>query len=71
MSWSALVLAVAALAVMARGVQLTVDGRRAGRLPGADAEERMVASLRVVSGVKMLNRGAVLLVLALVLVVVL
>jgi hypothetical protein len=31
----------------------------------------MVASLRVVSGVKMLNRGAVLLVLSLVLVVVL
>jgi hypothetical protein len=71
MSWSALVLAVAAVAVMARGVQLTVDGRRAGRRAGADAEERMVASLRVVSGVKMLNRGAVLLVLSLVLVVVL
>jgi hypothetical protein len=70
MSWSALILAVAALAVMVRGLQLALDGRRQGRRPGADAEERMVASLRVVSGVKLLNRGAVLLVLALVLLLV-
>jgi hypothetical protein len=67
MFWLALVLAAAGLAVMARGLNLTIDGRRQGRRPDADAEERMVASLRVVSGVKMLNRGAVLLVLALVL----
>jgi hypothetical protein len=53
-----------------RGLQLALDGRRQGRRPGADAEERMVASLRVVSGVKLLNRGAVLLVLALVLLLV-
>ena len=67
MSWLALLLAAAALAVMARGVHLIVDGRRQGRRPGADADVRMVASLRVVAGVKLLNRGAVLLVLALVL----
>jgi hypothetical protein len=71
MSWPALLLAAAALAVMARGLHLTLDGRRQGRRPGADADERMVASLRVVAGVKWLNRGAVLLVLALVLLVVL
>ena len=67
MSWLALLLAAAALAVMGRGVHLTVDGRRQGRRPDADADERMVASLRVVAGIKMLNRGVVLLVLALVL----
>jgi hypothetical protein len=70
MSWSALVLAVVALAVMGRGLQLALDGRRQGQRPGADVEERMVASLRMVSGVKLLNRGAVLLVLALVLLLV-
>jgi hypothetical protein len=70
MSWPALLLAAAALAVMARGLHLTLDGRRQGRRPGADADERLVASLRVVAGVKWLNRGAVLLVLALVLLVV-
>ena len=67
MSWPAFVLATAALAVMARGLHLTIDGRRRGRRTDADAEDRMVASLRVVAGVKLLNRGAVLLVLALVL----
>ena len=61
----------AALAVIGRGLHLTLDGRRQGRRPGADAAERMVASLRVVSGVKLLNRGAVLLVLALALLVIL
>jgi hypothetical protein len=70
MFWLTLLLAAAALAVMARGLHLTIDGRRQGRRPDADAEERMVASLRVVAGVKLLNRGAVLLVLALVLLVV-
>ena len=67
MSWLALLLVVAALAVMGRGLRLTVDGRRQGRRPDADVDERMAASLRVVAGVKMINRGAVLLVLALVL----
>jgi len=67
MSWLALLLAAAALAVMGRGVHLAVDGRRQGRRPDADADERMVASLRVVAGIKMLNWGVVLLVLALVL----
>ena len=67
MFWVALVLAAAGLAVMARGLHLIVEGRRQGRRTGADADERMVASLRVVAGVKLLNRGAVLLVLALVL----
>jgi hypothetical protein len=70
MSWLALVLVVAALAVMGRGLHLTLVGRRQGGRPEADPDERMVASLRVVAGVKLLNRGAVLLVLALVLLVV-
>lgn len=67
MSWLALLLGAVALAVMGRGLHLTLDGRREGRLPGADADDRMVASLRLVKGVKLLNRGAVLLVLAMVL----
>jgi hypothetical protein len=71
MFWLALVLAAAALVVMGRGLHLTIDGRRQGRRTDADAEGRMVASLRVVAGVKLLNRGAVLLVLALVLLFVL
>jgi len=70
MFWLALLIVAAALAVMARGLHLTLDGRRQGRRPDADADARMVASLRVVAGVKLLNRGAVLLVLALVLLVV-
>jgi hypothetical protein len=70
MSWLALLLVVAALAVMGRGLHLTIDGRRQGRRPDADADGRMVASLRVVAGVKLINRGAMLLVLALVLLVV-
>lgn len=69
MSWLALPLGAAALAVMGRGLHLTLDGRREGRRPDADADERMVASLRVVAGVKMLNRGALVLVLAVVLAV--
>jgi hypothetical protein len=70
MSWLALLLGVAALAVMGSGLHRIIDGRRQGRRPDADAEERMVASLRVVAGVKLINRGALLLVLALVLLVV-
>jgi hypothetical protein len=71
MSWLALLLGIPALVVIGRGLHLTLDGRGRGRRPDADADERMVASLRVVAGVKLLNRGAVLLVLALVLVVML
>ena len=67
MSWLAALLGFAAVAVMGRGLHLTLDGRRRGHRPDADAEARMVASLRVVAGVKLINRGAVLLVLALVL----
>ena len=70
MVWLALLLAAAALAVMGRGLHLTLGGRRQGHQPDADADERMVASLRVVAGLKLLNRGALLLVLALVLLVV-
>jgi hypothetical protein len=66
MSWLALLLGAAALVVMGRGIHLILDGRRRGHRPEANADERMVASLRVVAGVKLLNRGAVLLVLALV-----
>jgi hypothetical protein len=69
-SWLALLLGAAALLVMGRGLHLTLDGRREGRRYDADADARMVASLRVVAGVKLLNRGAVLLLLALVLLVV-
>lgn len=69
MSWVALLLAAAALAVMGRGLRRVVTGHREGRRPDADADARMVASLRVVAGVKLLTRGAVLLVLALVVLV--
>lgn len=69
MSWLALLLGIAALLVMGRGLHLILEGRRRGRLADADVDARMVASLRVVAGFKLLNRGAVLLVLALVLVV--
>ena len=51
------------LAVLAVGVRLIVRGRREGRLAGADPDERMVASFRVAAGVRMLNKGALLLVL--------
>ena len=64
MSGPALILAVAAVAVMARGLHLVVAGRREGRRV-EDAGLRTVASLRVVAGVKLLNRGALLLVVAL------
>ena len=67
MSWLALLLGAAALVVMGRGLHLILDGRRQGHRPEAGADERMVASLRVVAGVKLFNRGAVLFVLALVL----
>lgn len=65
MWWAALILGAAGLVVIARGVVLIVDGRRSGRDPSADAQRRTVASLRVVAGVKMVNRGALLLVVAL------
>ena len=64
MFWLALVLAVTALAVMGRGLHLTIDGRRQGRRSDADSEARMIASLRVAAGVKLLNRGALVLVVA-------
>jgi hypothetical protein len=67
MRWASLILGVAGVVVVARGVALVVGGRRSGRQPSAsgDAEQRMVASLRVVAGVKLVNRGALLLVVAL------
>lgn len=65
MWWASLILGVAGAVVMARGVGLIVDGRRSGRQASGHAEQRMVASLRVVAGVKLVNRGAVLIVLAL------
>lgn len=57
-------LAVAAAAVLVRGVLLVRSGRRAGRAAGATPEERAVAGLRVAAGIRMLNLGALLLVLA-------
>jgi hypothetical protein len=51
------------LAVLAVGVRLVVRGRRVGRLAGTDPDDRMVASFRVVAGVRTISKGAVLLVL--------
>ena len=52
-----------ALAVLAIGVRLILRGRREGRLAGASPDDRMVASFRVAAGVRMLNKGLLLLVL--------
>jgi hypothetical protein len=51
------------LAVLAVGVRLIVRGRREGHVAGADPDDRMVASFRVAAGVRMLNKGVLLLVL--------
>jgi hypothetical protein len=51
------------LAVGGVGVRLIVRGRREGRLAGASADDRMVASFRVAAGIRMINKGALLLVL--------
>ncbi len=51
------------VAVLAVGVRLIVRGRREGRVAGADPDDRMVASFRVAAGVRMLNKGVLLLVL--------
>jgi hypothetical protein len=69
MAWAALILGAAGVVMMTRGILMIVEGRRSGRSPTADAEQRMVAGVRVVAGVKTVNRGAILLVLALVLAV--
>lgn len=54
---------VLALAVLAIGVRQIVRGRREGRAPDTSPDDRMVASFRVAAGVRMLNKGALLLVL--------
>ena len=51
------------LAVLVVGVRLIVRGRREGRAAGASPDDRMVASFRVAAGVRMLNKGTLLLVL--------
>ena len=51
------------LAVIAFGVRLIVRGRHEGRVAGTSPDDRMVASFRVAAGVRMLNKGALLLVL--------
>ena len=51
------------LAVVGVGVRLIVRGRHDGRLAGASADDRMVASFRVAAGIRMINKGALLLVL--------
>ena len=51
------------LAVLSVGVLLIVRGRREGRVVDASPDDRMVASFRVAAGVRMLNKGALLLVL--------
>jgi hypothetical protein len=50
------------LAVVGVGIRLILRGRREGRAVGASADDRMVASFRVAAGVRMINKGAVLLV---------
>jgi hypothetical protein len=52
-----------AFAVVALGVRLILRGRREGRAPGADPDDRMVANFRVAAGVRLINKGALLLVL--------
>jgi hypothetical protein len=52
-----------AFAVVALGVRLILRGRREGRAPGADPDDRMVASFRVAAGVRLIHKGALLLVL--------
>jgi hypothetical protein len=54
---------VTAVAVVALGVRLILRGRREGRAPDADPDDRMVASFRVAAGVRLINKGALLLVL--------
>ena len=49
--------------MIAFGVRLIVRGRREGRAAGTRPDDRMVASFRVAAGVRMLNKGALLLVL--------
>ena len=51
------------LTVVAVGVRLIARGRREGRASGAGPDDRMVASFRVAAGVRMINKGALLLVL--------
>ena len=52
------------LAVLGRGVRLIVDGRREIRAPGADPEDRMFGSIRLVGGVRWVGYGLVLVVVA-------
>jgi len=54
---------VLGLAVVGVGIRLILRGRREGRIVGATADDRMVASFRVAAGVRMINKGALLLVL--------
>ena len=51
------------LAVVGVGIRLILRGRREGRIASATADDRMVASFRVAAGVRMINKGALLLVL--------
>lgn len=51
------------LAVVGVGIRLILRGRRDGRVAGATADDRMVASFRVAAGVRMINKGVLLLVL--------
>jgi hypothetical protein len=54
---------VLGLVAVGLGIWLIVRGRREGRLAGASADDRMVASFRVAAGIRMINKGALLLVL--------
>lgn len=51
------------LAVVGVGIRLILRGRREGRVPWTTPDDRMVASFRVAAGVRMINKGVLVLVL--------
>ncbi len=63
MSWVTLVVGALALAVLGRGATAIARGRSVLHAPDAGAEERMLASLRVAGGIRLLNAGLLLVVL--------
>ena len=54
---------VLGLTVLGLGVRLILRGRRDGRAAGALPDDRLVASLRVAAGVRLLSKGVLVLVL--------
>ena len=64
MGWAVGVGVVLGLTVLGLGVRSIVSGQRDGRAEDASPEDRMVASLRVAAGVRLLTKGVLVLVLA-------